>query len=52
MDFGYMDPNKGTTLTEVNDFWAIGNYTLSHSDYAEMLAARWAEVVNTATVNP
>lgn len=33
-----------TTLVEVNDFYAIGNYGLHPSEYAEMLTLRWTEL--------
>ena len=50
----YRDPDihghtylANTMLIEVNDFWAIGSYTLGTDDYARMLAARWQEVCQT-----
>jgi hypothetical protein len=40
--------NRVTVLVEVNDFWAVGPYTLATDDYARMLAARWHEVCETS----
>lgn len=43
IDFGLTD--KGELLVvEVNEGYAIGNYGLFYTDYAKLIAARWAEM--------
>ncbi len=34
-----------TSLIEVNDAFALGNYGLNHLKYAKMISARWSEIV-------
>ena len=38
-------PGGGVILVEVNDAFALGNYALSSLTYAEMIIARWNELV-------
>lgn len=47
IDFGLTD--KGELLVvEVNEGYAIGNYGLFYTDYAKLIAARWAEMTQQA----
>lgn len=47
IDFGLTD--KGELLVvEVNEGYAIGNYGLFYTDYAKLIAARWAEMTRQA----
>jgi hypothetical protein len=32
---------------EANDSWAVGNYGLNDTTYANMLLTRWLEIMNT-----
>lgn len=47
LDFGVLDDGR-TALIEANDGWALGFYkgTCKHIDYARLLSARWAELLN------
>ena len=44
LDVG-VTPDGGVILVEVNDAFALGNYALSSLTYAEMIIARWNELV-------
>ena len=38
--------NKKTIVVEVNDAYALGCYGLNHIDYAKLISARWAQLLN------
>lgn len=44
IDFGVTEEGK-TLLVEVNEGYSLGSYGLPHLLYAQLLAARWAELV-------
>ena len=44
LDFG-VDTNGETTLVEFNDATSLGNYGVNPMWYAEMLTARWVEIM-------
>ncbi len=44
LDFG-VDTNGKTTLVEFNDATSLGNYGINPMWYAEMLTARWIEIM-------
>lgn len=46
LDFGVTDDGR-TLLIEVNDGFALGCYGLPDTEYAKLLAARWAELNGT-----
>lgn len=41
-----MDGKKDTIFLELNDGYALGNYGLAHWDYAKLISARWAQIMN------
>jgi len=46
IDVGLIDNGK-LAVVELNDAWAIGKYQgISNSDYFELLATRWKEIIN------
>lgn len=45
-DFGVTEDGR-TLLVEVNDGYALGSYGLQRNLYAQLLSARWAELVGT-----
>lgn len=47
IDFGLTDKGK-LLVVEVNEGYAIGNYGLFYTDYAKLIAARWAEMTGQA----
>lgn len=44
LDVGVLD-NRATDLVEVNDAYALGNYGIPSSLYAQMIEARWMQLV-------
>lgn len=44
IDFG-VTADRRTLLVEVNDGYALGCYGLQHDLYAQLLSARWSELV-------
>lgn len=44
-DFGVTRDGR-TLLVEVNDGYSLGSYGLQHNLYAQLLSARWAEMLN------
>lgn len=44
IDFGLTEDGR-TLLVEVNDGYALGSYGLQHNLYAQLLSARWAELM-------
>ena len=44
IDFGVTDKGE-TLLIECNDGWSLGNYGLDHTKYANLLLARWLEIM-------
>ncbi len=51
IDFGITEDGR-TLLVEVNDAYSLGAYGLSPPKYAEMLEARWVEIVEAAAPCP
>lgn len=47
IDFGITADNR-TLLVEVNDGYALGSYGLQHNLYAQLLSARWSELMGVA----
>lgn len=45
-DFGVTGDGR-TLLVEINDGYPLGCYGLQHNLYAQLLSARWAELVGT-----
>ena len=45
-DFGVTGDGR-TLLVEINDGYSLGCYGLQHNLYAQLLSARWAELVGT-----
>lgn len=44
IDFGVLSSGE-TALVEANDGYALGAYKIESAPYAELLFARWAELV-------
>ena len=50
MDVGVLDDGR-SALVEANDGFAVGRYGLDPNAYADMLAARWRQLVLPTSAN-
>lgn len=51
IDFGVLDDGR-TALVEANDGYALGAYEIAAEPYADLLLARWAQLLATRTPAP
>jgi hypothetical protein len=45
-DIGFDKISQTWIPIEINDFWSLGNYGMSHEDYYLAIRDRWEEIVN------